>query len=202
MGYIVHEETERGYTLRVEQEEYIDEFFNPRKQFDSLCTMVCEHGRYILGDTTLRDLTGYDVSDFRGMAHIERYIRMRFKPLAFTWLGLYDHSGITMYAYGGPHWQDTGGWDSGTVGFAFVLPETARDMGVPSGDEERQMLGEIKEYDQYLTGDIYGYVIEDPDGDIVDSCCGFYGDEYATQEGKSALRHLLDNTPEQLELGV
>jgi len=34
---------------------------------------------------------------------------------------------------------------------------------------------EVKTYHQYLTGDVYGYRMLDPDGEEVDSCWGFYG---------------------------
>lgn len=190
----------------IERDGYIgrlvvdDDPMNPRKVFDNLTTMVCGHRDYILGDTTLRELTGYDVSEFLSMAHIERYVRMRFKAQAFTWLGLYDHSGISIYAGGGPHWQDSAGWDSGTVGFAFVGEEEVRKTGAPLDSLERQMLAEIKEYDQYLTGNVYGYVIEDPDGEHVDSCCGFYGYQCAREEMEREFHGYLNSIPGQLGL--
>ena len=36
--------------------------------------------------------------------------------------------------------------------------------------------GEVETYDQYLTGDIYGFKEVDSEGNEVDSCWGFYGD--------------------------
>jgi hypothetical protein len=47
--------------------------------------------------------------------------------------------------------------------------------------------GEIKDYDQYLTGDVYGYVVKDEAGDRVDSVWGFFGLEYARSEAQAAL---------------
>jgi hypothetical protein len=47
----------------------------------------------------------------------------------------------------------------------------------------------ITEMNQYLSGDVYGYVIETPDGDDLDSCWGFYGQQYATEEAIEAARH-------------
>lgn len=41
----------------------------------------------------------------------------------------------------------------------------------------KQMLkNEVKVYDQYLTGDVYGYILEE-DGEVIDSCWGFYGSD-------------------------
>ena len=37
------------------------------------------------------------------------------------------------------------------------------------------MEGEVKEYDQYLTGDVWGFIIEDDDGNELDSHWGFFG---------------------------
>jgi hypothetical protein len=50
--------------------------------------------------------------------------------------------------------------------------------------------GECKALDQYLTGDVWGYVIKDKDGETIDSCWGFYGHDYCETEGKSMLAYL------------
>ena len=42
---------------------------------------------------------------------------------------------------------------------------------------EKVLRGEVKVYDQYLQGDVYGYVIEDADGEEIDSSWGYYGDD-------------------------
>ena len=53
---------------------------------------------------------------------------------------------------------------------------------------KRQLEGEVKEYDQYLTGDIYGFILRGPkekcdkcghtaEGEDEDSCWGFYGSD-------------------------
>ena len=52
---------------------------------------------------------------------------------------------------------------------------------------EEAIRGEVAEYDQYLTGQVYGYVIEDEDGDHVDSCWGFIGGlDYVRTSAKEA----------------
>lgn len=45
----------------------------------------------------------------------------------------------------------------------------------------------VEELDQYLSGDVYGYIIEDEDDEIVDSVWGFYGYDYCKQEAQRAL---------------
>lgn len=49
--------------------------------------------------------------------------------------------------------------------------------------------GRITEMNQYLSGDVYGFNIETPDGYLLDSCWGFYGQQYATEEAIEAARH-------------
>ena len=42
-------------------------------------------------------------------------------------------------------------------------------------------------YDQYLTGDVWGYVIEDSESHEIESCWGFYGEDYCMAEGEDAM---------------
>jgi hypothetical protein len=76
-------------------------------------------------------------------------------------LFLYDHSGITM---------STGGfscpWDSGQVGFIYVSREkVCEEYGWKVITKEREekiveiLRDEVKTYDQYLTNDVYGYIV-------------------------------------------
>ena len=84
-------------------------------------------------------------------------------------------------------------WDSGQCGFVYCRASDAEDewAGDPHfrANALRVLQGEVKTFDQYLRGDVYGYVIEDKDGDVVDSCWGFYGIEYAEEEARSALNY-------------
>lgn len=105
-------------------------------------------------------------------------------------LGLIDHSGISMYVGGGAHAQDPGGWDSGTVGIIFDTPEAVKENwpeGVSDEKLTEALEGEVEEYDKYLRGELYGYVIEDDEGTHLDSCWGFLGHEYFEEEVKRAV---------------
>lgn len=48
---------------------------------------------------------------------------------------------------------------------------------------------EIAELNDYLEGNVYGFVIETPDGETLDSCWGFYGETYATDEARRTAEH-------------
>lgn len=119
-------------------------------------------------------------------------------------LALLDHSGLHIWVGRGPHWSDPGGWDSGQVGWIYCTKKKAREEWGKRKDyleKARKCLeAEVAEYDQYLTGDVWGYVIETPDGEQVDSCWGFFGSEYCKEEAKNAVpnKPAPDRTPEQL----
>jgi hypothetical protein len=148
---------------------------NPRTEWDNFGHMVCFHSRYSLGDK--HDLT---IDEVKEIADNDKYVVL---PLF-----LYDHSGITMNTSG-----FSCPWDSGQVGIIYVsLDEVRKEYGVKKvsarlKEKVRQFLkNEVETYDQYLTGQVYAYVVEDSTGSVIDSCYGFYGDEnYCLEEGVS-----------------
>lgn len=101
-------------------------------------------------------------------------------------LYLYDHSGITM-STGSFHCP----WDSGQVGWIVCDKETvSREFKGDLELAEKALQCEVEVYDLYLTGDVYGFVVEEFDGDDwnhVDSCWGFYGSDVDTNGMKEHL---------------
>jgi len=147
---------------------------NPRTEFDNLGTMVCWHGRYTLGDVQPKSRPG-DYMESEGISD-ETHVIL---PLY-----LYDHSGITISTspFSCP-------WDSGRVGFIY-----AKRGAEDTTDErlERYLKGEVDTYDAYISGEVYGFVLERAvpfkkergDGKVTEgvdwdeecSCWGFYRD--------------------------
>lgn len=84
----------------------------------------------------------------------------------------YEHGGITI-----SHGSFSCQWDSGQLGWHYVTKEALESEW--GGDEEKAkkyLEAELEVYDNYLQGDVWGFTIEDEEGDDVDSCWGFYGD--------------------------
>ena len=120
----------------------------------------------------------------------ERHCMTLMEPYA-EWLPLwlYDHSGITM-SCGARHYPYNDQWDSGCVGWIVTLKEKAiSELGANEETwRERAvacMEASVKEYDQYLTGDAYGYTLYveengengSPKWTEIDSCWGFFGSD-------------------------
>jgi hypothetical protein len=157
----IHEEKYKDYKIQV----FIDEDPpNPRKEFDNFGHMICFHRRYDLGDKH-----NLSVEEAKELSKRKDVISL---PLF-----LYDHSGITMKTspFSCP-------WDSGQVGFIYVTKEEIRkEFGVKLVTQKTKervvsiLRSEVEEYDQYLTGNVYGYTIVDPYGEEKDSCWGFFG---------------------------
>lgn len=79
------------------------------------------------------------------------------------------------------------GFDSGQIGFLLV---TREESEIPEPDKYAE--GMVEEWNQYLSGDVWGFTVEDGDGNHIDSCWGFYGFDYCKTE---ALENVPDEPP-------
>jgi hypothetical protein len=149
------------------------------RSWDNLGVMACWHRRYNLGDVQPKQ----DPQEWlkenapKGSVVLPLY--------------LYDHSGITMStgSFGCP-------WDSGQVGYIVATPEAIRKNFMKKRitakmreQVEAILKSEVKIYDDFLTGNVWGYTIESVkdcescgqktcgDEDVDDSCWGFFGDD-------------------------
>jgi len=178
----------KGYTIKIIQDE---DPMNPRTENDNLCTMACFHNRYNLGDK--HDFTPESLMEL-----------VKSKDVVALPLFLLDHSGITMST--GRFACDSAGWDTSAVGYIFLSLEKARkELGSDVTREriEEILRAEVTEYDDYLTGNVYGFQAIDKDGDEVGSCWGFIGEPGESgllDAAKDDIDADLVRNPEQLSL--
>src|SRR4030042_1796780 len=145
---------------------------NPRKHNDNLGEMICWHRRYKLGD------------EHKYSNPAEFYKSIKPGDLLLK-LYLYDHSGITISATPFSY-----SWDSSQVGYIVARKEKIDKEF--NGDIEKAKLileDEVKLYDMYLTGEVYGYIINEittcdkcgmTHESTLDSYWGFYGSDFKT----------------------
>jgi hypothetical protein len=176
----------RGYTIKIFQDEDPE---SPR-EWDNLGKMVCFHRRYDLGDKH-----SMEVDDLKEL--VTR------KDVTALPLYLLDHSGLWMRTSGfgdvDPH-----GWDWGQVGYVYADDDMIRkEFGAKRvtpalrAKVKKLLEGEVETYNKYLSGEVLGFVIEGPDGEMVDSCWGHYD---TVDELLKELKANVDKMPHQLEL--
>jgi hypothetical protein len=199
--------TEKNITIEVVQDSDPE---SPRK-WDNLGVMVCAHPRYSLGDedglskvvsfirenvsdASLENI-GFDESD---LPSVEKALLLSGKAVVLP-LHLYDHSGITISTS-----PFSCSWDSGQVGFIYVPKEVVlKEFGWKQMSAKRTLKiaktlnSEVVVYDQYLTGDVWGFRIK-AEGEESDSCWGFYGSDPVTN---GILEHLNDEAKQLVKAG-
>jgi hypothetical protein len=178
MSYEVKSKTlPGGHRVAVEHDP---DPYNPRKKFDRLGTvLLVDSWRYNFGDDTA------SVEELREIYNDPDNIAL---PIY-----AYEHGGITINTTG-----FSCGWDSGQVGIVYMTKAQAvENWGkkiVTAKVREaaiKCLEAEIEELDNYLTGQVYGYCVYNPEGEEVESCWGFFGDsDYCLGEGVSVAESL------------
>ena len=158
---------------------------NPREN-DNLGAIVTSHRRYVLGDkqlgyvpgaTSWREAMAYYFAEDAGVnpdkykEKIDKIWKWIDNNVIWLPVYMYDHSGITLNTTG-----FSCGWDSGQLGFIYTTKEKAkkwfnvRRITNKIKEKVEQLLeSEIEQYDKYLNGDYYKYILFDENGIIMDA---------------------------------
>lgn len=155
----------KGYEIEIMQDEDAE---SPR-EWDNLGTMYCKHGRYTLGDEGA-DPPAKEDGEVISLP-----------------LYLYDHGGVTMNTTG-----FSCRWDSGQVGIIYVTKarlkeEQLQDKTVE--EIEKYLKDEVETYDNYLTGNVYGFNIPDIEEE---NCYGYYGYDHEASGLLEEVRSIID----------
>ena len=179
MKNVLYSENYQGYEINIKQDP------DPQSclEWDSLGTIATWHRRYNLGHEQPKESPA-------------EFISMLYKNKAiFLPVYMYDHSGITISTS-----PFSCNWDSGQLGIIYVTREKLDDPDfyhfkpkkrIKVAKVKEYLEQEIKTYDQYLTGQVYGFVIK-KDGETIDSCWGFYEDNIETSYCLEEARNLVD----------
>lgn len=161
---------------------------NPR-QMDNMGVLALFHNRYDIGD----EGHGLDPKHFDGWNAMGEHIVKELGGSIVLPVRMYDHSGIG-FAMGeeAERYPFNCPWDSMQVGFMFVTTEKLiKEYGDDSADSKdkaiRCMQAELEVYNQYHAGDVCGFILRDKpcehcdgEGEVVDSCWGFWGTDPMT----------------------
>jgi hypothetical protein len=198
MSEAINEKKVGNYLIEIFPDNNPDD---PRN-WDNLGKMVCFHKRYSLGDNH-----DYNHSDYNSWDEMEKAIVKNENVAVILPLYLYDHSGITISTT-----SFSCRWDSGQIGFIYVSKEDVlKEFGgriVTKKLKEKAeaiLKGEVKTYDQYLVGDVYGYKISKVSiceqghehKEEIDSCWGFYGEDYCMEEAEGIVQYSIEKETEK-----
>lgn len=175
-------------------EVHTDDSPESPRHWDNLGTMVCFHKRHLLGDKH-----DFNSSDFNGWEDFKRHLQENHDAAIILPLYLYDHSGLSISTrpFSCP-------WDSGQVGFIFSTSKRIRAEYGESNPRTNTyaydvLESEVLTYNDYLSGNVFGYVIKDADDNTVDSCWGFYpnhdetGYGYMVEQAKEVIDSVIKN---------
>jgi hypothetical protein len=90
------------------------------------------------------------------------------KVLAIFPVVKYEHSGVS-YRLGTAH-----GFDYSNNGFYIITDKTQKEIGTKRKDFEKVITEELEAYTSWANGEIYCFMLYDDDGELADSCGGFY----------------------------
>jgi hypothetical protein len=141
--------------LKLEIFQECDNQDSPR-DWDNLGIIAAWHRDYSLSDKGAELKRG----EFGSVEECERHLETERGAFCILPVYIYDHSGITINTTG-----FSCPWDSGQVGFIYTTEAQCKKMGVKyrgkkaTEDIKRQLRQEIETFDQYLTGDVYGFVL-------------------------------------------
>lgn len=184
-----------GKLLIVVRDEEPD---NPRN-WDNLGKMICFHRRYKLGDEhnfkSARDFLEQLVFELHGDKYgtyealadmsLDELLELVEEKAVILPLYFYEHSLVSISTRSFVGRAQHAECDSCQVGWIYVayndvLKEfRAKEMTPELRRKAEKILeSEVEVYDLYLRGEVFGYIINDERGNTVDSCFGFYGEDW------------------------
>lgn len=223
----IHEEEYKGLNIYIIPDDD-PQASNPIEDYDNLGKQVYWHRRMNLGhcheitnkmspEDWLRWQVGEHLKVNTWDVYSDKYEKFEEMTLEELWkefekynlvipVHAYEHGGITISASGRRAGWDS--FDSGQLGFVYVSHEDIKkEFNVKRLTKkvlekaEKILRDEVSNYDDYLTGQVYGFVIENQHEEELDSCWGFLGNyKYCLEDAKSAADRLVEEQEKELKL--
>lgn len=174
---------------------YDDTGINPR-EWDNLTKMCLNHRRY-----NFENSLNINFDAFNNWEEIENHLIKEHNAVIIKPVGMYEHSGISIYI--GDNYDR---WDGGQLGFIFVTKEDIKkEYGkITKGTlkkAEEVLKAEFETYKNYVEGEVFGYILyeefkvkitkeyenkekttnETTELKEIGSCWGFFGEEGINQ---------------------
>jgi len=176
----VETETYKGHEIEIKYDQNPE---NCRTDWDNMTEIHCCSSRYYLGEHNHSSWEECDVA----ISEARKRGDLVFKVFA------YIHSGtvLSLESFYGHLPQGHAEFDSGQSGYMVVKKkDIIENWGKKNWTKELRKkayevaLSDIKTFNSYLNGEVYGYIVDD-DGE--DSCYGYYDTEDALQEARAVI---------------
>lgn len=182
MSYVIKEQKVMNQTIKIVQDESPE---SPR-EWDNLTKMIFFGNYRHLGEEHdfIRNQSFNSRDEFITCG--EDILRKEVKDIAICYaVHVYNHGGVSISIDDEYPYNDR--WDSGTIGFVIITKEDIRkNWGIKNVTKkyieqaDKILRGEVKTLNYYISGEVYGFIIEDENGEHIDSCYGFYGSDIKT----------------------
>ena len=163
-------------------EIHVDDDPESPREWDNLGTVACSHRNYDLSDRFAPKVNA-EATGCNNWDEVEQYLIKKEGAKVILPIYMLDHGGISIST---TPFGDR--WDSGQVGFIYATQQKIKsEYGCKritkkiSNLVEAILKSEIETYNQYVTGDVYGFRVVTIDRvtderEEEDSCWGFYGE--------------------------
>ena len=172
---------------RFKLEFWHDEYSESPRNWDNIGKLICFHKHYDISDK----------HDFYSVDDLKDFIRESEHEIIYLPVYAYEHGGITLNT--APY---SCRWDSYQVGVIYAYKSDMISSGITSEEEMyKTLIREVKIFDGYLQGNVYGFSIFDDSDELLESCGGFIDDmAYCESEAKSTADYFDNKLPKQYEL--
>lgn len=142
--------------------------------------LISFHKRYRIGHHH-----GYKPSDYNGEDALKKAIRRDRKPTAIYPLYMYEHGAIALSLD-----KFSCDFDSGQIGYLLYSNPTD-EKPITKKKREIYLRSFLREYNQFLNGQVYMYTIYDKNGQEIHSEGNYYTRQQAETDAKDKIAYLL-----------
>lgn len=194
--------TRDAHLVPGEENDYCDQYYEYK---ETICGE--EYTRHIDADTSdSDDSVASDMADKLDLCEKISLLEDTGEIVILP-ISMYEHSGISLWL--GSKWGHSDAqWDCSSIGFAYVEKATAekempqRKLTYEQRNDWKKwayamMEGEMETYNKYVSGEVYGYMIEDEEGEEASNfhlcgCWGYYDKDCLLEDAKSDIDTYLE----------
>jgi len=191
-----------GYTIEIWPDGNVE---NPLKEDEGTLGEWCIfHRRYDIGNSERTATCQEDVT--RHTEELQAHCEKTGSILLPVYM--YDHSGVvlSLESFHGRLPQGHAEFDSFQCGWVLIDRDKTKKLLCARAFNEvikkkarENIEGELTVLNQWLSGDVWGYVIKDKDGEQVDSCWNYYGLDTVRDEAKASVNGEIEYQKQEAE---